>query len=164
MRLLCASVLELEWLHLRQSWSLFGKLFFDRIVYIDLLSITIYTMTAIAVEPAFNSHDRNVPTFKRVIIRDYSQNGRDQLGISGYISSFSYKIKVSALSTTLFPGLLPKKIDGAGRPTHFFREKPWGRGCFEKVYSNFQELHVNAEFLLFIEIFNLGCLNHTYFS
>ena len=70
MRLLCASVLELGWLHLRQSWSLFGKLF-GRIVYIDLFSITICTITAIAVEPAFSTHDRNVSTFKRVIVKDY---------------------------------------------------------------------------------------------
>ena len=45
--------------------------FFDLIVYIDLFSITIYTITAIAVEPAFSTHDRNVSTFKRVIVKDY---------------------------------------------------------------------------------------------
>ena len=55
---------------------------FDRIVYIDLFSITIYTITAIAVEPALSTHDRNVSTFKGVIVKDYSQSGRDQLGIS----------------------------------------------------------------------------------
>ena len=56
--------------------------FFYRIVYIGLFSITIYAITAIAVEPALSTHDRNVSTFKRVIVKDYSQNGRDQLGVS----------------------------------------------------------------------------------
>ena len=153
MRLLCASVLELGWLHLRQSWSLFGKLF-GRIVYIDLFSITIYTITAIAVEPAFSTHDRNVSTFKRVIVKDYIA------GMVGTSSGYPFRRGFLRLAIKLrcplweqltsSPGLWV----GRGAPPIFFREKPWGRVCFEKVYSNFQELHVKAEFLLFIEIYS----------
>ena len=149
MRLLCASVLELGWLHLRQSWSLFGRLF-GRIVYIDLFSITICTITAIAVEPAFSTHDRNVSTFKRVIVKDYIAT---MVGTSsGYPFRRGFLRLALKLRCPHWEQLTssPAVLGGAGRPTHFFREKPWGLGCFEKVYSNFQELHVKAEFLLFI--------------